>query len=436
MQSSNDGTSDGPAGSEPLPLDEVRWWSPFDERAGAGRSEAQVDLILTAFTEAQTPVGVHRGEDGAVDYLYRQGVVLTRERDAARVRQILEGGYDGQKGDQRTPADLAGLHVVRILDGRDADEVCADFDNRFGAGVVMLDHVVHVCHVSWCSATEPFPAGDADGSVVTNTDERADGRLSRVVVVDTGLRADVVGDHDFLKGVDGGPEPLSVGHYKGHGTFIAGVVRSHAPAAEVHVIGAMATGGATFETDLIDRLDDALDLVPDIISLSAGVRTRRNLPPMTFEVFWEERLQYLKGTVLIAAAGNDGDRGPFWPAAFPWAVSVGALEDDRRAGYSNYGSWVDVYAPGTHTLGAYPKETYEYLEPPQVVGSTAEFPTGFALWSGTSFSAPMVAGLTAARMTWSGESGRQAAHTLLDRAKTDAVVGVGAVLSDDRHGQS
>ncbi len=94
--------------------------------------------------------------------------------------------------------------------------------------------------------------------------------------------------------------------------------------------------------------------------MSAGTTTRGNRPAIGFEVFYDNFLSQLKGTVLVAAAGNDGTREPFWPAAFPWAVSVGAIDADGAPGhaFSNFGSWVDVYALGVDLVNAYPHGTF------------------------------------------------------------------------------
>ena len=426
MSTQDDDGSQQVPGSTEVPL----WWDPAQNDLMRRRKAEQVRMLVEAFDRAGTPIGVYPSADRPEDmeFMYRKGVVLTRDADAAAVHDALGVDPGRDKGARGVAYPTSGLEVIQLPETPDdTRDWFAELDNKLGVGVAVPDHVVHISPAGACPATEPLPTvGSPVPSI--NTDPDTDGRQVRVAVVDTGLLPTVVADHVWLTGVTGDLEPPSVGHYTGHGTFVAGIIRTMAPRAEVHVEGILIVGGAVFETDLAPALARALDLMPDIISMSAGTTTRSGLPLLAMQVFNEQRLSQTKGTVLVVSAGNDGDRGPFYPATFPWTVAVGALDvDGTRAGYSNHGSWVDVFARGSDVVNAYPRGDYHYQESP-LAGQTANFITGMASWSGTSFSAPLVSGLIAARMTWSGESARQAAQSLLAGARANASAGIGAVL--------
>jgi thermitase len=82
-----------------------------------------------------------------------------------------------------------------------------------------------------------------------------------------------------------------------------------------------------------------------------------------------------KGPVVIASAGNAGDTVKNYPAACDHVISVAASDqNDQRAGFSTFGDWVHVAAPGVAVLTTAPNNSYGPAD-------------------GTSFSSPITAGL-------------------------------------------
>ena len=156
--------------------------------------------------------------------------------------------------------------------------------------------------------------------------------------------------------------------YAGHGTFVAGVLRCMAPKASVFVERAFNIAGADYETNLASSLEDALDRDPDILVFTFTSATHRDQSLHTFDDLYERRIRGIKGLVVLAPAGNDGSSRPMWPAAHPGVIAVGALAANwrDRAKFSNYGRWVDVYAPGEDLVNAFPEGTYVCSEPPNV----------------------------------------------------------------------
>jgi Subtilase family len=339
-------------------------------------------------------------------------------------------------------------------------------DKALGTGIATPNHVITVAgDVGPCPATEPEMVSDQIEPYPTVCPGDAGTGIS-IYIADTGLLwydhdspavpdptahpPEVVTNsghvHPWLKGVRGTLDRLQsvsgtnvIKPYEGHGTFVAGVARCMAPGADIFVANAFKVAGSTLETHLARHLDDALADGYDLFHLSITAPTRKDLPLKSFE-HWRRRLRQYKGVACVVAAGNSGVRVPTWPANFPEMVAVGALAADwrSRALFSNYGPWVDVYAPGRDLVNAFATGSYTcYVHPygPHYgqPGQHRQF-YGMAKWSGTSFSTPIVTGLIAARMSRTGENAQEAAAALLAEAREHAIPGVGPILLPRCHG--
>lgn len=328
---------------------------------------------------------------------------------------------DGELVRYVLPERTGGQSVPDVLDLLEA--------TGLRPGAASPDHWVHVSPGgpggNLCPAIEPEETGLGEPWPPRVPQKKTSCDVS-VVVVDTGWNPPSGTDPrtPWLEGVTGddelnGPDLRT---YAGHGTFIAGVVRCVAPETTVFVegfaIGGLG-GGGVLESDLLVQLEEALTHDPQVINLSAGCRTRMDHPSIALELFYLFRLRK-RDCVLVAAAGNDSWAAPFWPAAFEWCVGVGSLDRDGRVSdFSNFGVSADVYALGRNHVNAFPDGTFVCHESPNK-GDVRVFDTGMARWSGTSFAAPLVAGMIAREISETGASAKDARDAVLARARYDS----------------
>jgi subtilisin family serine protease len=132
------------------------------------------------------------------------------------------------------------------------------------------------------------------------------------------------------------------------------------------------------------------------------------------------------GSLIIAAAGNDGTTDPHYPASYPAAVSVSAVGPNRQlASYSTSGPTVDIAAPGGDFDDG--DETFG-------IGSTVwnfvSSQPGYAFEQGTSMAAPHVSGVAA--LILAANPGLTAAQ--LRSRLTNFAVDAGAAGPDDNYG--
>lgn len=199
-----------------------------------------------------------------------------------------------------------------------------------------------------------------------------------------------------------------------HGTWSAGVIAARtknrfgimgvAPDAKILPVRVFGLNGAIELAGLVESIRYAAERKVDVINMSLG----GPLPTDDLAAAIEEVLKANPNLVIVASSGNDGRDGVSYPAAFPGVVSVGATNlGGYRAPYSNFGTRLDVVAPGGDTSqspmggmlttgGTFVSGFWKGIQPPRLPWEPSLDPKGqYSLVQGTSFSSPTVAGVVA-----------------------------------------
>lgn len=183
----------------------------------------------------------------------------------------------------------------------------------------------------------------------------------------------------------------------GHGTFITGIIQQLCPDAEVHVAGVLSSFGDGDVATVVEAFETALTHAGpfDLVILSLG----GYMTDDDGSVFGAALDRLLADGLGIAAAGNQSTSRPYFPAAWPSIVGVGALGEGDKAWFTNFGGWVDACAPGIDVVSTFFVEGDDTPNEPPFAG--------WARWSGTSFAAPKVAGVIAQEMYLTQSTARE-----------------------------
>jgi hypothetical protein len=339
------------------------------------------------------------------------GVVARAGAGAFAPGRVLVGfeagaGEEGRRAaaaavDGRVVAGRGRTRVVTL--DRDADVFAAArrLAGRPGVAYAEPDWVrrVDACDPDVCWHLQPRPGAN----VVHAHQGGARGAGRTVAVVDTGVAAGVadlagrVGARwrckQFTSPSGVRCEQAQASPTSSHGTEVASVIAALDNDSGTTGVAPDATV-VSYRVDLdgggipISYLDKALRHIAaddsiDVVNLSLGgsqwSQTERDAVDAVLDA----------GKVVVASAGNTGDRIPQYPAAFPGVISVGATDDAGEiASFSSFGK-VDVVAPG---------DCVAVVELPgfdQARGCPGDTEAGVAFNSGTSFAAPIASGLLA-----------------------------------------
>lgn len=164
----------------------------------------------------------------------------------------------------------------------------------------------------------------------------------------------------------------------GHGTHVAGIAAAagtkrlygNAPQARLYAVKALDRNGSGFVSDIVKGIDWCIANGIRVINMSFG------MPGGSQALHDALKRARRKGIVLVASAGNDGPRsgGIDAPARYPETLAVAATTSGNRAApFSSRGRGIGVAAPGVNIVSTWLNGQY-------------------AILSGTSMSAPHVAG--------------------------------------------
>lgn len=176
------------------------------------------------------------------------------------------------------------------------------------------------------------------------------------------------------------PDPMPNDPGMTHGTHVAGIVGAATDNGigvasigfNIKIMPVKSSNSPTVISDAYAGVVWAADNGADVINMSWGgsgfSQTGQNI--ITYA--------YNAGCVNVAAAGNDNVSSIFYPAGYDNCISVASTTaNDGKSGFSNYGDWIDVSAPGSAIYSTY----------------HSNFQPNYNAISGTSMASPMVAGL-------------------------------------------
>ena len=175
-----------------------------------------------------------------------------------------------------------------------------------------------------------------------------------VAVLDTGIDEDNQDLADKLVAQVNFTDSSTSNDLYGHGTHMAGTIVAIAPECQLMNVKVADDLGRCEASVVAKGIAWAADHGAEVINISLCVKSSPDL---------EEAVNYAwsEGALIVAAAGNEGDSTPVYPAYYTNCLAVAATnESDSLALLSGYGDWVDVAAPGFKIYSELPDNQYGY----------------------------------------------------------------------------
>jgi subtilisin family serine protease len=237
-------------------------------------------------------------------------------------------------------------------------------------------------------------------------------------IPDNNIDDDANGYVDDIHGWNFVDENNDITDYYGHGTFVTGIIAAKTnngegiaginPGAQIMTLKAANKEGTARSLAIYRAIRYAVDNGARVINISLGAKGISRLEQIAVNY------AHAQDCLVVISSGNQGgDVAEYGPPGARRAFSVAAIDvDGKRRGTANYGANVALTAPGEHIYSLTAKEG-------KADGRiTPILPTKYHTLTGTSFSAPFVAGT--ASLIWAKyphSTNRQVEDMLLNSAE-------------------
>jgi thermitase len=304
---------------------------------------------------------------------YAAGELLVTYEPGASLRHVddVVGGSRARVAEEISASDARLLSFPAVKSeqsGRVREEKLrrAKVALQIAPGVAHVDY--NYLRLPYYEANDPaFRAGiqwDLVRINAPNAWNKTVGVGARVAVIDTGidrnhpdLASKIVAQKDLVNN-----DVVAEDDADGHGTHVAGTVgavtdngkgvAATCPGCKLLVAKA-GNSRIFYDSDIVQSIYWSVNNRARAINLSLGSKGKSRVLEHAVDYAWNH------GVVVVAAAGNENTARPRYPAAFKHVISVSATgQQNKRAPFSNYGSTVDVAAPGVEILSTVPGGRY------------------------------------------------------------------------------